>query len=147
MSITGSPAKVIFDTSIYIPFLNKGTTNPLPDLADIKPILYMSSVVIEELYAGAFDAKTIKLIDKVYATFRNLNRLVVPDEADWQKTGKVVARLGAKYGFESKYLTRIQNDILISLTARRIGAVVITNNTRDFMRIKEFVDFRILENP
>jgi hypothetical protein len=32
---------------------------------------------------------------------------------------------------------------LIALSARRIGAVVLTNNMRDFLRIKEFVDFKI----
>jgi len=35
------------------------------------------------------------------------------------------------------------NDVLISLSARQIGAVVVTRNIKDFLRIKEFVNFNI----
>ena len=143
MSIVEFPVKVIFDTSIYIPFINQGIAYPTTELNIGKPIPYMSAVVIEELYAGAFDNISVKLLDKIYTTFEDLDRLVVPDASDWQKTGKVVAKLGKKYGFEEKFLSKITNDVLIALSARRIGAIVVTNNTKDFLKIKEFVDFKI----
>lgn len=146
MSIIGFPAKVIFDTSIYIPLINKGITHPLLNQPYTRPVIYMSAVVMEELYAGAFDQKSIKLLNKLYDTFKNLNRLMVPDGSEWQTAGKIVAKLGQKHGFESKYLSKIQNDILIALSARRIGAIVITNNMQDFFRIKEFVDFEFVDN-
>lgn len=143
MSIVGFPVKVIFDTSIYIPFINQGIAYPTTELNIRKPIPYMSAVVIEELYAGAFDNISIKLLDKIYTTFEDLDRLIVPDASDWQKTGKVVAKLGKKYGFEEKFLSKITNDVLIALSARRIGAIVVTNNTKEFLKIKEFVDFKV----
>ena len=62
-----------------------------------------------------------------------------------KKTGRIVAELGSKYGFEDIFLARITNDILIALSARKIGAVVVTHNTKDFLKIKEFVDFKIHE--
>ena len=135
--------KVILDTSIYIPFINAGISHPIFELGYETPLLYMSAVVIEELYAGASDTNTIKLLDRLYGTFENLSRLIVPESSDWQKAGKVIAKLGRKYGFEEKFLTKITNDVLIALSARKIGAVVVTNNMRDFLRIKEFVDFKI----
>lgn len=144
MSIVGFPVKVIIDTSIYIPFINKGITYPAIEVNIKKHILYMSAVVISELYAGAFDNPTVKLIDKLYKTFSGTQRIVIPLSSDWQIAGKVIARLGRKYGFEGKFLLRIQNDVLIALSARQIGASVITNNTRDFLRIKEFVNFNLL---
>lgn len=143
MSTAGFPVKVIFDTSVYIPFINQGVAYPAFELKFGKPVLYMSAVVIEELYAGAFDDLSIKLLDKMYETFENIGRLIVPEASDWQKTGKVVARLGKKYGFEDKFLSRIVNDVLIALSARRTGAILITHNTKDFLSIKEFVDFKM----
>ena len=144
MSTTGFPVKVIFDTSIYIPFINDGIAYPAGELnVDLgKQMLYMSAVVIEELYAGAFDTQSITLLDTLYKTFKNLNRLLIPEAADWQKTGKVIAKIGKKYGFEGVFLSKITNDVLIAVSARRIGALVITNNIKDFSRIKEFVDFK-----
>lgn len=143
MSIIGFPIKVIFDTSIYIPFINKGIAYPTAELNIEKPILYMSAVVIEELYAGAFDKISIKLLDRMYETFENLGRLVTPGASDWQKAGKVIAKLGNKYGFEDRFLSKVTNDVLIALSARRIGAVLVTNNTKDFLKVKEFVDFKM----
>jgi predicted nucleic acid-binding protein len=143
MSIVEFPVKVIFDTSIYIPFINQGIAYPTTELNIGKPIPYMSAVVIEELYAGAFDRVSIKLLDRMYEVFEKLGRLIAPEASDWQKTGKIIAKLGNKYGFEDTFLSRITNDILIALSARRIGAVVVTHNTKDFLKIREFVDFKI----
>lgn len=143
MSIKGFQAKIIYDTSTYIPFINNGTPYPANELNIGKPLTYLSAVVVEELYAGAFDNTSIKLLDKMYETFESLGRLITPAAPDWQKAGKVVAALAKKYGFENMFLSRLVNDVLISLSARRIGAVVVTRNTKDFLRIKEFVNFNI----
>ncbi len=75
--------------------------------------------------------------------FSQMGRLIVPDAADWQKTGKVVARLGGKYGFEEMFLSKITHDILIAATARKTGAAVVTYNLKDFLRIQEYMDFKI----
>ena len=143
MSMEGSPVKIILDTSIYIPFINDGIENPVIDLRSRKPLSYLCAVVIEELYAGAHDKTSINLLDRLYETFNKIGRLIVPEAADWQRTGKVIAKLGNKYGFEEKFLSKITNDVLIALSARKIGAMIVTKNTMDFIRIKEFVDFKI----
>jgi len=52
--------------------------------------------------------------------------------------------LGEKYGFEDKFLSKLLNDILIALSARRIGAFLVTLNLKDFLRIKEFLNFKML---
>lgn len=137
------PVKIILDTSVYIPFINKGITHPIIDLEFGTPLFYMSAVVIEELYAGAFDNTSIKLLDKLYKTFESLGRLVVPAAADWQKAGRIVAKLGQKYGFDEIFLSRITNDVLIALSAKQIGAIVVSNNTKDFSKIKEYMDFKL----
>lgn len=137
------PVKLLLDTSIYIPFINQGIAHPAIEIPQGPPLIYMSAVVMEELYAGALDASSVKLLDKLYDTFASINRLIVPDMADWRKTGKIVAQLGKKYGFEDLFLSRITHDILIAATARKIGGAVVTNNLKDFRRIQEYIDFKI----
>lgn len=143
MSMAEHPVKLFLDTSIYIPFINHGIAHPAIEFPQGPPLIYMSAVVMEELYAGAPDISSIKLLDKMHDTFSSMNRLIIPDAADWQRTGKVVAQLGKKYGFEDVFLSRIANDILIAATARKIGAAVVTNNLKDFQRIQEYIDFKI----
>ena len=137
------PVKLILDTSIYIPFINQGIAHPIIESHQVRPLIYMSAVVLEELYAGALDVYSVKLLDKMYDTFSEMSRLLIPDSADWQKGGKVIAQLGSKYGFEQLYLSRLTNDVLIAATARKMGAVVATNNKKDFLRIQEYIDFKI----
>ena len=137
------PVKLVLDTSIYIPFINQGIAHPTIEIHQGRPLIYMSAVVMEELYAGALDLSSVKLLDKMHDTFSGMSRLITPDASDWQKTGKVVAHLGKKYGFEKMFLSRITNDILIAATARKIGAFVVTNNQKDFLRIQEYIDFKI----
>ena len=57
--------KVILDTSVYIPFINDGIVHPILEIDVERPVIYLSVVVIAELYAGAFDNQSIKLLDKV----------------------------------------------------------------------------------
>lgn len=141
--MTGYPLRAVCDTSVYIPFINQGIAHPVFSEKSFSPVLYMSAVVLSELYAGAHDKLSIKLLDKLYRTFQDVGRLIAPVDSDWRQTGSIVAKLRKKYGFEARYLTRIQNDILIACSARRIGAFVVTQNEKDFLRILEFVDFRI----
>ena len=53
MCMAVSPAKAILDTSVYLPFLRRG--GEIHDLGFLlRPtLLYMSSVVFAEIYAGA----------------------------------------------------------------------------------------------
>ncbi len=137
------PVRLFLDTSIYIPFMNDGIAHPAIEVPQASPLIYMSAVVMEELYAGAFEASSVKLLDKMYDTFSSINRLIAPDASDWQKTGKIAAKLGRKYGFEDIFLSRITNDILIAAAARKIGGALVTNNLKDFQRIQEYIDFKI----
>jgi len=109
----------------------------------------MSSVVFAELYAGAKDRTTVQLLERLYRTFDRLNRVLTPDKQVWFETAQVLQQLGIRHGFEATGLARLTHDVLISLTARKIGAVVFTRNRRDFERIRELRDFqlRVYDEP
>ncbi|MDA8170106.1 MAG: type II toxin-antitoxin system VapC family toxin [Nitrospiraceae bacterium] len=141
--MAGYPLKAVCDTSVYIPFINQGIAHPVFSEKFFSPVLYMSAVVLSELYAGAHDHISIKLLDKLYRTFHDVGRLVAPGDSDWRQTGSIISKLREKYGYETRYLSRLQNDILIACSARGIGAFVFTRNERDFQRIREFMDFHI----
>jgi predicted nucleic acid-binding protein len=60
--MAASPVKAILDTSVYLPFLRRG--GHFLDLAFLRrpTLLYLSNVVFAELYAGARDRMTVRLL-------------------------------------------------------------------------------------
>ena len=103
--------------------------------------VWLSAVVLEELYAGA-DAAGRKLLEKTERDFAKANRLLVPTLSDWTKTGHLLASIGAKYGFDLIGRGRLTNDTLIATSVARLGLLLLTRNPRDFARIEEFCTVR-----
>lgn len=99
--------------------------------------LWLSSVVLEELYAGANRADR-KIVEKLERDFERANRVLVPNLGDWGLTGKILAAVAQKYGFEKIGRTRLTNDALIATSAARNGITVVTTNPRDFALLAEF---------
>ena len=91
-----SPAKAVLDTSVYLSFLKKEVE--IFDLGFLlRPtLLYMSSVVFAEIYAGAKDRTTLLRLRKLYRTFERLNRLVTPDKQVWFEAGEVLQEFGTR---------------------------------------------------
>ena len=132
---------VLFDSSIYITALRTGTEAGLAlrRMAANAPV-WLSSVVLEELYAGVAPGGR-HVLERLERDFEKARRILVPNLNDWTQTGKVLARLAAKYGYEQIGQGRLTNDALIAMSAGRSGIIVITTNARDFMRLAEFRPF------
>ncbi len=143
-----SPVKAILDTSVYLSFLRRdGEIHDFGFL--LRPtLLYMSSVVFTELYTGAKDRSTIRLLGRLYRTFDRVERVIAPDKQVWFEAAQVLQQFGLRSGFEETGLARLTHDVLIALSARKIGAVVFTRNRRDFERIREIrnFDLRVYED-
>jgi predicted nucleic acid-binding protein len=103
--------------------------------------LWLSAVVLEELYVGALNAKLKKFLEKFEKNFENINRLLVPNKTDWTTCGQVLAMIGSKYGFDLVKRARMTNDCLIAMSSRRNGFKVFTHNADDFEIISEFRPF------
>lgn len=129
---------VLFDTSVYITALRRGDAAVLGtrNVAYGSP-LWLSAVVLEELFAGA-DARGRKRLAKFERDFVKVNRLLVPEANEWSRTGVVLAQIGEKYGYEKIGKARMTNDTLISTGAARLGIMLLTINERDFKLIAEF---------
>src|ERR1700676_5181564 len=132
---------VLFDSSIYITALRTGEEAALAlgRLAANSPV-WLSSVVLEELYAGVAP-RNRHVLERLERDFEKARRILVPNLNDWTQTGKVLARLADKYDYEQIGQGRLTNDALIAISAGRSGITVITANARDFMRLAEFRPF------
>ena len=132
---------VLFDSSIYITALRTGNEAALTlrRFAANAPV-WLSSVVLEELYAGVAPSGR-HVLERLERDFDKARRILVPNLTDWTQTGKVLARLAAKYDYEHIGQGRLTNDALIAMSAGRSGITVITTNARDFIRLAEFRPF------
>ena len=131
----------LFDTSIYISGLRRGDPAALAlrRLAADAP-LWLSSVVLEELYAGAGERER-RAVERLERDFDRAQRILAPNLGDWTQAGKVLARFAEKYQYEQIGQGRLTNDALIAMGAGRLGITVITANERDFGRLAEFRSF------
>jgi predicted nucleic acid-binding protein len=132
----------LFDSSIYISSLRRGGDSSLSlrRLASDTP-LWLSAVVLEELYAGASD-RDRRVVERLERDFDRARRILVPSLSDWAQAGKVLARLAIKYHYEQIGRGRLTNDALIAMSAGRLGIRVITANERDFSKLAEFHTFQ-----
>jgi len=130
--------QILFDSSVYIgAFRGNRDAGLIFERWRRKAPVWVSAVVLEELYAGA-DAAARKLIETLERDFERARRVLVPNLSDWTQTGRMLAKIGAKYGFERIGQGRLTNDALIAASATRCGVTVLTANARDFARLAEF---------
>jgi predicted nucleic acid-binding protein len=136
-------AKVTFDANIWIRYKPKSFPHSF----------YLSAVVLQELVAGASDGSTVKELERFRYEYRNVNKLLVPNEEDWWHAGIVLnalqrGRRSRKTGRIPKISAaeryRIINDVLIARTAKRAGVMVVTDNIDDFKKIRNFCDVKVI---
>ncbi|MCI0696018.1 type II toxin-antitoxin system VapC family toxin [candidate division KSB1 bacterium] len=136
--------KLLADTNIYIDYRNSGRfTSILEPSKPSDEIVYVSAVVIMELFSGTFTRSEIAFLDNLTKVSRVSNKLVVPPWSDYVEAGRLLAKLQSQKGYEIKKTIGLTNDVLIALSARRIGATVITQNKKDFEAIQSVKDFKL----
>jgi predicted nucleic acid-binding protein len=140
-------AGIVFDTSIYIYALRTGDESILSlrraartGETETRP-LFLSAVVLEELYMGASDARAQKALSRYEREFEKIGRLIVPGKNDWILAGQVLNKIGEKYGFNLVGISRLTNDALIALSGANLGLTIITRNGTDYALINEFRPF------
>jgi len=135
--------KIIIDTNIYIDFYNTGKFKEFIYRKRYPEIIYISSVVIMELLAGAFSRSDVAIVNNLIKIAQASNKIITPTQHDYINSGKILARLQSEKGYDLKKSYHITNDVLIALSAQRIGATVFTQNKKDFETIKAFKDFKL----
>lgn len=91
---------------------------------------WLSSVAVAELYAGTRSRNDALLLDRFVALLQRLERLLIPTADEWRTAGRLLARRVRLYGplRPRDHLA----DVLILVSAARIGGTVVTANVRHF---------------
>ena len=137
--------KILPDTNILIDWLNRRRYGEL--LFARGCFKYLSAVVWLELEAGAFQRRDRRLVEQLAQGFVGAGRVVTPTAADWQEGGRLLCRLQEVYGYDLHRAYSLTHDVLIALSARRIGALLITQNGKDFEAIRKLKPFSLLVVP
>ena len=91
-------------------------------------------------------ARNRQLLERhVIAVFERAARVITPSVRAWQKSGDLLAEMARKDGLDvSRTSKAFGNDILLALSCREAGCVLVTGNERDFARIRRFVPFEFV---
>jgi predicted nucleic acid-binding protein len=133
--------RVIIDTNVYIDWMNDGLYETVIFQRDA--VKHLSAVVIVELAAGAFSVRDRRLVREISSAFGRVGRIVAPTVSMYQEAGDVLRRLQESLGYTLASAHGLANDVLIALSARSIGALVITQNDRDFAAIQKIRPFKL----
>jgi len=128
----------VIDTSIYLNHFRHGKYRE--ELQKGIFLVRNSSVVLAELYRGCHEPEEREHIDELAENFP----VITPPEKIWLESGKILAQLAKQKGYQPGKIRDLHFDVLIALSARSVGAVLITNNRRDFEEVKKLKDFKLL---
>lgn len=142
----------LFDTSVYIAVLrdNNFAMTFRPRYLQDVPRTSCSSVVVQELLAGARTARQRRQAADLYEPFERMRRVVTPTHRIWKEAGAAVAVLWEQFPqMRTKLTGGFLNDVLIALSSRSIGATVVTLNGEDFRLIQQYRHFalEVLDMP
>jgi predicted nucleic acid-binding protein len=107
------------------------------------PGLFLSSVVAAELRAGARSAQDRKRLDKdILGPFVRRGRVLTPSASGWDALGLTLSVLREEEGLQLSQVQRgFALDILLAYSCRENGAVLVTRNAKDMVRIKRVFAF------
>jgi predicted nucleic acid-binding protein len=126
---------VLFDTTVYIRALQSEGALLLQHWAQATP-LWLSAVVLEELYAGARPSD-IRVVARLEAAFARAGRILVPNPSDWANAGKMLALLAKQYSGKWIGGPNGHRHALIAASAARAGVAVLTMNEAAFAPLSE----------
>jgi len=136
---------ILLDTNVYL-FAIRSKKGAAFFERQFLPLVFqthLSSIVVEELYAGALDAQAIGLVESYVGALERAGRVIAPTFQDWKEAGKLVARATRKETSRKSKVQQMLNDILLALCARRIGADLFTFNREDFQLIQRYKAFSL----
>ncbi|OFV90287.1 MAG: hypothetical protein A3G76_04735 [Acidobacteria bacterium RIFCSPLOWO2_12_FULL_65_11] len=143
--MTRRDRKYVLDTHLFIQGFREPSANQaLQQFHRVfAPFEYLSAVVAQELRSGARTARDRQSLERhVIDIFERAARVMTPSARSWHRSGDVLAEIARKEGLEvSRVSKAFGNDILLALSCREAGCILVTDNERDFTRIRRFVAF------
>lgn len=126
---------LVVDTSVWIDWSRKRHLDLLVHTTN--RVLLMPAIVAMELVSGAKDAAAKTAVADLLKPFARHRRLLVPSYDDYLRAGQTMARLKLA-------ASRVANDVLVVVLARRFGAAVLSQNHKDFRPIAALLDVEVV---
>lgn len=126
--------KYLLDTNVYLEACRS---------EDARRATVLSAVVAYELSVNAQDRETRILLQDFTRPVERTGRLVTPTFDDWVKASQVVTAIEEKDRAWRSKLPALQNDVLIAVCGRRVGATVVTYNADGFRLIRRHLEFSL----
>ena len=126
-----------FDTNIYIDYLKGIFPKETYDHYFESFIMRLCPVVYQELIRGI---RSVSLREKVDTITKKIIFLSPPTHEMWIRAGELAGKVIGSY--DPRSLERAQNDLLIALTARHHGALLITQD-RHFKVIQKQIPLKL----
>ena len=123
---------VVFDTSIFIDHLRTGRHQQR--IATTTGLVRNSAVVLSELSRGATKPAEREFVERLACN----HPILTPTENNWLESGRLLSKIRAAKGFGPEKLRDLHFDVLIALSARSVGARLITSNRADFELIASY---------
>ena len=139
-------AKHLIDTDLYIDLIQSGSSLPIiAQLYDKEtPGIYFSSIVAQELLAGARSPAGRRNVEALLVPFERTGRIVTPGHQQWKEAGDMLARILTLRPDLRNKLPGLVNDCLLALSALGIGATVYTRNRNDFVLLRQIRPFSLV---
>lgn len=143
------PRRYVLDTQLFISGFRDPAANEALQLFHrlYAPSEYLSAIVAQELRAGIQRPRDLRSLERhVLRVYERAGRTITPSASAWHRSGDVLAQMARKEGLEVARVSKaFANDLLLAVSCREAGCVLVTDNLRDFQRIRRFVEFEFVK--
>ena len=147
--MTRASRKYVLDTQLFINAFRDPVVNEELQRfhRSFSPSEHFSVIVAQELRTGMQRPQDRKALERnVLKVFQRANRTITPSADAWHRSGDLLAEMAKKEGLEIARISKaFANDVLLALSCREAGCVLVTDNERDFQRIRRFVQFDFMK--
>jgi predicted nucleic acid-binding protein len=147
--VTRRARKYVVDTQLFINAFRDPVANEALQRFHraFSPFEHLSVIVAQELRAGVRRPGDRKALERhVLAVFERAGRTITPSADAWHRSGDVLAKMASRDGLEIARVSKaFANDVLLALSCREAACVLVTDNERDFRRIRRFVQFEFVK--
>jgi predicted nucleic acid-binding protein len=143
--VTRAARKYVLDTQLFIDAFRHPVANEALQRfhAAFSPFEHLSVIVAQELRAGVKRPQDRKALERnVLTIFERAGRTITPSADAWHRCGDLLAEMGRQEGLEIARVSKaFANDVLLALSCREAGCVLVTDNERDFRRLRRCIEF------
>ncbi|MGH7459812.1 MAG: type II toxin-antitoxin system VapC family toxin [Longimicrobiales bacterium] len=141
--------RYILDTNVYIHATrDEAWANQLTIfLLAFRPSVYLHSVVAMELLVGAIKSDQARRVQEAFIQpFERRRRIFTPTHAAWKRAAVALVQLVREHRVSPEEGIRrsLVNDCLIAASARDHGFTLVTENTRDFELLSDYLPLQFV---